>query len=133
MRLIDADKLISRKWVSNSNDYQKGWNDALDAVIQNEPTIVYIEAESMRHGYWTEYEGDLFCSECNHCTSETYFEPIDNDFQNGGRLVRPKYCGYCGAKMDKKEEETEVWNCSNGRKIVAPKGTFDKLYYSEDE
>lgn len=42
MRLIDADALEEHKFVGNKfvqNDYQQGWNDAIDAIIDNAPTV----------------------------------------------------------------------------------------------
>ena len=35
--------------------------------------------------------------------------------------------------MDECLNETEVWSGFNGKQIVAPKGTFDKIYNSPDE
>ena len=85
-----------------------------ESILSDVPTV---DAEPVRHGYWTECK-DSHSFECSVCHTWS--------------VVGGHYCDWCGAKMDAKEE-TEVWNCSNGRKIVAPKGTFDKLYYSEDE
>lgn len=118
-RLIDADELKhDLEWLESDTPV---YLDVMSTI--DERTTV--DAEPVKHGRW-EMKPDPFgvfdeipvCSECG-CTT----------------VMRKKYkfCSNCGAKMDKKEEETEVWNCSNGRKIVAPKGTFDKLYYSEDE
>jgi hypothetical protein len=56
MRLIDADELKARKFVGNkfmqiggrrngktleavNRAYQQGWNDAIDAIINNAPTV----------------------------------------------------------------------------------------------
>lgn len=38
-RLIDANKLKDRKMIFAENDYSKGWNDAIDAIMENELTI----------------------------------------------------------------------------------------------
>jgi hypothetical protein len=70
------------------NDYSKGWNDAVDAIMENAPTV---EAEPVRHGKWMFTPSDAFeamftkpkCSECG-------FESAD-----GGN-----YCPACGARMD---------------------------------
>ena len=43
-RLIDADKLSEHKFTRESakgSDYMRGWNDAIDAIIENEPTVEY--------------------------------------------------------------------------------------------
>jgi hypothetical protein len=37
-RLIDADALWIAKFVALQNDYAKGWNDAIDAIMENQPT-----------------------------------------------------------------------------------------------
>lgn len=55
MRLIDADALSEHKFVSincylKSNvdsgysQYKQGWNDAIDAIIDNAPTIDVVKA-----------------------------------------------------------------------------------------
>jgi hypothetical protein len=44
MRLIDADKLPEHKFTRESakgNDYMRGWNDAIDAIVDNEPTVLH--------------------------------------------------------------------------------------------
>ena len=38
-RLIDANKLIEHKFQLAPARYRMGWNDAIDAVIENAPTI----------------------------------------------------------------------------------------------
>ena len=42
MRTIDADKLPEHKFTRESakgSDYMRGWNDAIDAIGDNEPTV----------------------------------------------------------------------------------------------
>jgi hypothetical protein len=42
MRIIDADKLPEHKFTRESakgSDYMRGWNDAIDAIVDNEPTV----------------------------------------------------------------------------------------------
>ncbi len=38
-RLIDADKLGERKWAVVDDNYTLGYNDAIDAIMENEPTV----------------------------------------------------------------------------------------------
>lgn len=38
MRLIDADDLEDGKYKTTYRNYQKGWNDAFDAIIKYAPT-----------------------------------------------------------------------------------------------
>lgn len=49
MRPIDADKLPEHKFTresAKSSDYMRGWNDAIDAIVDNEPTV------ERPHGEW---------------------------------------------------------------------------------
>ena len=42
MRIIDADKLSEHKFTresANGSDYMRGWNDAIDAIVDNAPTV----------------------------------------------------------------------------------------------
>lgn len=124
MRPIDADELLEHKFKSASERmdlsvaYMSGWNDAIDAIIENAPTI---EAEPVRHGHWIKKDHVFSkdtgiyryeCSEC-HCTDE----------HNEDREV--PYCWQCGALMDeaefalvryghwvKSEKSDFEWECS---------------------
>ena len=99
-RLIDADKLWKHKFKSASEKrdldvvYMSGWNDAIDSIVENTPTV---DAEPIRHGRWiSESQQRVFkCSACGHY--------LDFDGVNAGR-GSANYCPNCGAKMD---EETE--------------------------
>ena len=97
-RYIDADKLKDIKFNSISNDkygiYRMGWNDAIDAVVDNEPTAdvrenvrgEWIHDEITRNGN-TVYTPNAKCSIC-YCYV----------FQESN------FCPNCGADMrgDKK-------------------------------
>lgn len=107
MRLIDADKLPEHKFTRESakgSDYMRGWNDAIDAIIDNAPTIdTYTEDDvqyAIKEGHQVGYEmakakferpqgkwqlhGMIYyCSECGHECGESG----DN------------FCGNCGADM----------------------------------
>lgn len=99
MRLIDADELIEHKFKSASERmdlsvaYMGGWNDAIDSINENAPTI---EAEPVRHGKWiiedkyTDYRTER-CSMCGWVANRDYIQ--DKWF----------YCPNCGAKMDLEE------------------------------
>lgn len=99
MRLIDADELIDHKFKSASERmdlsvaYMKGWNDAIDSIDENAPTI---EAEPIRHGHWTRigHIETWVVYKCSMCENQT----IDNG----------NYCPNCGAKMDLNEVNDEV-------------------------
>lgn len=104
-----------------------------ESVLRDVPTV---DAEPVKHGHWTASQGLVESGEaqCSNCKTYYYagdlYEVGETDENGIGQALMPNYCPHCGAKMDA-EEETEVWNCSNGRKIIAPKGTFDKIYYGE--
>ena len=107
MRLIDADELWKHKFKSASERmdlnvaYMGGWNDAIDAIINNAPTV-----DPVKHGHWirtpyTDYDDTYECSVCGD--SWTFIEgtPKDNEAY---------YCPHCGAKMDEVKEWTGTKN-----------------------
>ena len=109
MRTIDADKLPAHKfqspvYLARKNGkiilsaYQKGWNDAIDAIVDNEPTVEqecyitgaqwdeFMKEHKRPKGEWTTVkgiEGTYYCSECDG----------DIDWKS-------RYCPWCGAKME---------------------------------
>lgn len=102
MELIDKNKLDIFKYRSASErmdlpvDYMVGWNDAVDGIMCNAPTV---DAEPVRHGRWWRYPLSQFgfpdhiymmrqCSECKKVFDR-----------------RTNYCPNCGAKMDERKEE----------------------------
>lgn len=73
------------RFIIAENDYQKGWNDALDSVYENAPSVQ--PQPKIGHWEWVQYDGNpnignWNCSEC-HIIGISYFD----------------YCPYCGAKM----------------------------------
>ena len=101
MRLIDADAKIKMLLYDEEHEEQitreMTVEEALDAYTEDGcPTTV--DAEPIRHGKLlrTEaYPHKLYCGEC-------YNTLIPNDEaveQNW--MLKPKYCMYCGAKLDK--------------------------------
>ena len=48
-RYIDADALKEHKFPIGSGDYSKGWNDAIDAICENEPTIDIVRCKECKH------------------------------------------------------------------------------------
>ena len=96
MGLIDADKLYKHKFKSTSErmdldvEYMFGWNDAIDAIVENAPTV------EQKHGHWID-DWDIGCSVCSECDDSFLWE----DF-NGVREFN--YCPTCGAKMDEVED-----------------------------
>ena len=102
MSLIDADKLYKHKFKSTSErmdldvEYMCGWNDAIDAIMRNAPTV------EPKHGYWIErtkvYPDLLNDSTYNYqCSNCGYMD-------THGANVEVPYCWHCGAKMDEVTE-----------------------------
>lgn len=93
MRMIDADALVKIKFHGypeleivpsgvNAEAYKRGWNDAIDAIIECEPSI-----DAVKHGRWLQKPnifGVAYCSECDY--------ELHTDDTN--------YCPACGAKME---------------------------------
>lgn len=92
MNLIDKDELYARKFKSTSKRmdlfvaYKSGWNDAVDAIIENAPTI---ETEPIRHGKWL-FNG--YQTKCSVCDDVIELEV--------GQKWNSPYCPNCGAKME---------------------------------
>ena len=84
MGLIDANKLYKHKFKSTSErmdlsvEYMFGWNDAIDAIVENAPTV-----DPYKHGHWITDMSGCWCSVCNE------YSDYSTD-----------YCPNCGAKMD---------------------------------
>lgn len=124
MRLIDADALHTHKFLTPQvkviggrhngktreqiiEAYQKGWNDCIDAIVDNAPTA------EPRSGKWDEIRepfgwDDILSARCSSC-GESYPYPEDTGFNDIVEMF--KYCPNCGAKMEAgdrwKEEEDE--------------------------
>lgn len=105
-RLIDADELKNHKFVGSiiaNGTYQLGWNDCIDAIIDNAPPV------ERTHGEWEKVEepfgwGYISCCECSICKNswvldECSFEELKDDF---------KYCPNCGADMREREGSANV-------------------------
>lgn len=89
-RLIDADALEECKFHGTGDWtpvecalWQWGWNDAIDAIISNAPTV-----DPIKHGHWEKKSGWYWCSVCG-----------DHWAEDGAN-----YCPNCGAEMDEVED-----------------------------
>lgn len=93
MRYIDADKLSLHKFVDCEkildNDmqrgYQRGYNDAIDSVVQFEPTA---DVRENVRGEWLTKDGRASWIECSVCEWHGYIL---------GHIYH--YCPNCGADM----------------------------------
>ena len=100
-KLIDADALSEHKFQevefhggSLDAAYRQGWNDAIDAVMENEPPV---DAVPVRHGQWI------------HRTPNNGHTPPYDECDKCGWEVRIglNFCPKCGAKMDGKDGNNE--------------------------
>jgi hypothetical protein len=70
-----------------AKSYERGWNDAIDSIVEGEPTI---EPERKK-GKWIDSRTDIVCSICS-----SVFDGEIVYMCKGGRL---KYCPNCGTEM----------------------------------
>ena len=76
MRLIDADELEEIKWNNLDILWGRGWNSAIDAVIQNATTVDAVEV--VRCKDCKLFEPNTFPIRSGHPCSRVGLEP--NDF-----------------------------------------------------
>lgn len=75
MSLIDANKLYKHKFKSVSErmdldvEYMFGWNDAIDSIVENAPTVDAVEVVRCKDCKWSEskylWNGDPY-TECSY-------------------------------------------------------------------
>ena len=98
-KLIDAEKLAEYKasGISELTEWQQGWNDAIDTIMNETPTV---DAESAKRGRWIKVEDDYnnHLYECSYCHTWTSL-PTEED-----KDPHIRYCWSCGAKMDEVKE-----------------------------
>ena len=94
MRLIDADALVGK--AETMHDHFGEGHLVLDTKhIAEAPTI-----DPVKHGRWVDRGvRDWCCSECNAEIQKV--RHVDGYYYKD----LPKYCPYCGAKMDGGEDE----------------------------
>lgn len=109
-RYIDADKLITYKFTereANHNDmggaYRTGWNDAIDAICENESTADVVEADKAQKeiDYW-------------HDKAQSYEQTILKLSLNKAdvvEVVRCKDCRYMTEHYDV-DGNAPYWTCS---------------------
>lgn len=109
MRLIDADALAEHKFKGIADwppteaiSWQRGWNDAIDTIIEAQPTVEVVldfHAQTPRHGHWVDMGDFESCSVCNGTHLKEY-----QTYYGKCLWVKMDYCPHCGAKMDEVEK-----------------------------
>ena len=118
-RYIDADKLKDKKFhdvekVLNNDSariYMRGWNDAIDAIVENEPTadvipdvILHDEPYPYRQpvkNKWLKRIDIVPVLECPEC--ECRVLATDYSYAVGNRGY--SFCPYCGADLREERED----------------------------
>ena len=97
--LIEANELKNHKFclVDGNDGYRLGWNDAIDAVTENAPTV---DAVPVVHGRWEVVHGVLTPGgdpllRCPICKSRESEHLCGIECRTVWH-----YCPNCGAKMD---------------------------------
>lgn len=103
MRLIDADKLedilVNHGFCyCNESDYSDGVASGFLLARDDVKEAPTIDAEPVKHGHWhiEEYPDGYYHSQCSLCNSW---------FTEDAFLYPYKYCPFCGASMEAKDED----------------------------
>lgn len=107
-RFINADNLSKAKYHNlpythivpngeNVESYERGWNDAIDAIIENEPTA---DVRENVEGKWIPVTNGRGGSECNQCHAYAPYHQCGVEYNS-------KYCPNCGADMRGGKNERE--------------------------
>lgn len=109
MRLIDADTLDKVKFHplpythitpsdADAESYKRGWNDAVDAIMSEAPTI-----EERKTGTWIDTtQGDHYkCSCCGTRAAFWFNEENSSGWERDMSEWLSDYCPNCGARMER--------------------------------
>ena len=101
-RLINADELWKHKFKSASEKmdldvvYMSGWNDAIDSIVENAPTV---DAKPIKHGEW------IPCSERLPDKEGSYLCTVGADYRNPREMI------YAPNNFSDNEN---TWKCPDG-------------------
>lgn len=85
--------------IKDAEVYERGWNDAIDAIIENAPTA---DVRENVHAEWLPYEfGTKRWHKCSACGI------ADEYINEKGLEARREFCPHCGAQMDKRRRKNE--------------------------
>lgn len=93
-------------------------DDIMAGILKRLPPA---DVEERKYGKW-EFEpniGEYQCSICGRTTTDRHDEPVNDEFGKGIALCLPRYCGFCGAYMRKRESDREEKRHENA-KVTLP-------------
>ena len=100
MRYIDADKLLTRVDCHGTNKFGMLDEDVRE-FIKAQPAE---DVTPVIHAHWIENWPFINCSQCGKAIDIEYGGGYyEGNSEIGYEHIFPKYCGYCGAKMDEGE------------------------------
>ena len=76
-RLIDVNELSEHKFPTIDSLYDSGWNDAIDAITENAPTVDAVEVVRCKDCKWRQQDevnrnfcglGDFYCGDTDFCS-----------------------------------------------------------------
>ena len=134
MRLIDADALRERKFVgvadwtpTEATSWQRGWNDAIETIIDAQPTVDAVPFEDYQSMERTvaklneslaNAEPVVRCKECIHYHADPW--GYGNCVFEGGVSRRTKerdFCSWGERRKDAKTDAVEVVRCKDCKHI----------------
>ena len=84
---------------TGKEEYNKGYNDGIKAVLSCIEIQPSADVTPVRHGHWvSEYDCGYITPHCSEC-GETALTKEETSYD----YVYSSYCPRCGAKMDKTE------------------------------
>ena len=95
MRIINADELRLGKFVEPRTEWHKGWNDALDAVSTQTPTIT--PDSLVKRGRWEKAVESKLDAHTGEYWEEEYYNCLECDYASDWKSP---YCPSCGALME---------------------------------
>lgn len=96
---IEAERLLMAKFPHPVGEYQRGWNEALQAAFEAETgrKIKEVEEVDRKNGKWMQTDAlphHVYCSVCH----KTYIPNSEWRIWENGELPRD-FCPNCGADM----------------------------------
>lgn len=86
MMLIDTEKLWMKKFAYPVLHYQRGWNDAIQAILENEPTVDAVPVVRCKDCKYLNRKTSVggFCK-CGEVNGGRPFGRVNDDFCSYGK------------------------------------------------